>query len=55
MNRNIAVALSLFAIWGSSAAAIIAGLYFTKDPKCLFGLIIPALMRVRTDGKPITK
>lgn len=46
MKKNYEFALTLAAIWVPSAAAVIAGLYFTRDPKCLFGLLIPATIKV---------
>lgn len=46
MKKNYEFALSLAAIWGSTAAAVIAGLYLTRDSKCLLGMFIPALINV---------
>ena len=53
MKKNYEFVLALAAIWVPSAAAVIAGLYFTKDPKCLFGMLIPAAINVTS--KPATK
>lgn len=39
-------ALTVWAVWLSSALAISAGLYFTHDIKCLWFLLIPACVRV---------
>lgn len=46
-KHNYEFALALAAIWGSSALAACAGLYLTKDPKCLFVMLIPAAMNVK--------
>ena len=43
MKRN---ALTVWAVWLSSALAISAGLYFTHDIKCLWFLLIPACVKV---------
>ena len=51
--KKYELAISLAAIWVPSAAAVIAGLYFTKDPKCLFGMFIPTLISI--SSKPATK
>ena len=39
-------ALTVWAVWLSSALAISAGLYFTHDIKCLWFLLIPACVKV---------
>ena len=52
MNRNdISFAVAVASIWAASALAIIAGLYFTKDMRCLWFLLIPACVGVRTGKK----
>lgn len=53
MKKNYEFALAIAAIWVPSAAAVIAGLYFTKDSKCLLGMLIPAAINVTS--KPIAK
>ena len=53
MKKDYVFALAVAAIWVPSAAAVIAGLYFTKDSKCLLGMLIPAAINVTS--KPITK
>lgn len=55
MKKNYELAFSLAAIWVPSAAAVIAGLYFTRRPICLVGMLIPALMKISTNNKPINK
>lgn len=37
------------AIWGSTAVAIGIALYYTHDIRCLWFLLIPACMRLRSD------
>ena len=39
-------ALTVWAVWLSSALAISAGLYFTAVIKCLWILLIPACVKV---------
>ena len=51
--KKFELAISLAAIWVPTSAAVIAGLYFTKDPKCLLGMLIPAAINVTS--KPATK
>lgn len=46
MKMGIKVVIVIVAIWLSSALAISVGLYCTHDIRCLFFLLIPALMRV---------
>ncbi len=53
MKKNYEFALAIAAIWVPSAAAVIAGLYFTRDSKCLLGMLIPTVINVTS--KPITK
>ena len=53
MKKNYEFALSLAAIWVPSSAAVIAGLYFTRRPICLIGMLIPAFIKV--SSKPINK
>lgn len=40
--------LMLLAIWGPTALASIAGLYFTHDARCLLVMLIPAFMHIKT-------
>ena len=35
-------------VWGSAALAIAAALYFTHDIRCLWFLLIPTFMEIRT-------
>ena len=51
--KRFELAISLAAIWIPTSAAVIAGLYFTKNSKCLFGMLIPTLISI--SSKPITK
>jgi len=51
MNEDFAAALAIAAIWTACAMAIIAGLYFTRSIHCLWFMLIPALINVRTGGK----
>lgn len=51
--KKFELAISLAAIWVPTSAAVIAGLYFTKDPKCLFGMFIPTLISI--SSKPVAK
>ena len=49
MNHNgLLFVVAVAFIWIASALAIIAGLYFTKDMRCLWFLLIPACVGVRT-------
>lgn len=50
-HDSLSFAIAVAFIWIASALAIIAGLYFTKDMRCLWFLIIPACVRVRTGKK----
>ena len=37
------------AIWGSTALAIGVAIYFTHDMRCLWFLLIPACVRIKTN------
>ena len=37
------------AVWGSTALAVSVGIYFTNDMRCLWFMIIPMLMRIKSD------
>lgn len=52
-KHNYEFVLALAAIWGSSALAACAGLYLTKNPKCLLVMLIPAAINVKSG--PYTK
>ena len=39
------------AIWGSTAIAIVIALYYTHDIRCLWFLLIPACMRIRSNDE----
>lgn len=39
------------AAWISTAAAVIAGVYFTGSEWCLWALLIPALIKVESSRK----
>jgi hypothetical protein len=39
------------AIWGSTAIAIVIALYYTHDMRCLWFLLIPACMRIRSNDE----
>lgn len=39
------------AAWISTAAAVIAGVYFTGSEWCLWALLIPALIKVESSQK----
>jgi len=41
--------LVVLAVWLSSALAIGMGLYITHDMRCLWFLLIPALVRIKED------
>lgn len=38
-------------IWIAVSIAICVGIYYTKDPKCLLGFLIPTMMRVTINEK----
>lgn len=38
-------------IWVAVSIAICVGIYYTKDPKCLLGFLIPTMMRVTINEK----
>lgn len=48
MIRN-SLALSLLAVWLSTALAVGAGLYFTHDMRCLWFMVIPLFMNIRAE------
>lgn len=48
MSNNNAIVGIAWAIWFSTALAVGAGLYFTHDMRCLWFMIIPAFMSIRT-------
>ena len=50
-HDDLSFAVAVASIWVASALAIIAGLYFTKDMRCLWFLIVPACVGVRTGKK----
>lgn len=47
MKEDILAVLIISMIWISVAAAIIAGLYYTHDIKCLWFLIVPLFTKVK--------
>ena len=51
MKMGIKVVIVIIAIWLSSALAISVGLYCTHDIRCLFFLLVPALMKIRIIDK----
>ena len=51
MNENQAIAAMVWAVWFSTALAVGAGLYFTHDMRCLWFMIIPALMSLKKTTK----
>lgn len=40
---------TVLAVWGSTAIAIGISVYFTRDMRCLWFLIIPALMSFKSE------
>ena len=44
-------AIAICAIWISTALAVSVGIYVTKNPKCLWFMLIPMFMRVSTRSK----
>lgn len=40
----------LLSVWGSTAAAIGISLYYTHDMRCLWFLLIPALMSFQSNN-----
>lgn len=49
MREDTLAVLIIAMIWVSVASAIIAGLYYTHDIKCLWFLIIPLFIRVKVN------
>lgn len=47
MNKLVMIGYVL--IWVSVSISISIGIYFTHDLKCLWFLIIPALIRIKTE------
>lgn len=47
MKGHIVVLLMIIAIWFSTAIAVSIGLYYTQDIKCLWFMLIPALMNIK--------
>ena len=41
-------AIAVCAIWISTALAVSVGIYVSKNPKCLWFMLIPLFMRVST-------
>jgi hypothetical protein len=48
---NKSFVLAYAAVWFSTALAVCVGLYFTRDVRCLFFMLIPTLIRVYTNEK----
>ena len=48
---GIKVVIVIIAIWLLSVLAISVGLYYTHDIRCLFFLLIPALMKVSANSE----
>lgn len=44
------MSLTALAIWGSTAAAVIAGMYYTGSAWCLWAMFIPALVKISARG-----
>lgn len=44
MNENTAFAIGVASVWIATAAAVCAGLYFTRNPNCLWGMLIPVFV-----------
>lgn len=42
---------TVLAVWGSTAIAIAIAIYITHDMRCLWFLLIPMCMRVKSDNK----
>ena len=51
MKATTAVVIINTSIWVSTSIAIGIGLYYTKDIKCLWFLLIPTLCRFVTTNK----
>lgn len=45
-KNNIDLALAVAAVWLSVSLAVIAGIYFTRDMRCLWFLLIAACVRI---------
>lgn len=41
----------VLAVWGSTAVSIGIALYYTHDMRCLWFLLIPMFMRIRSDDE----
>lgn len=37
-------------VWVATAAAVVAGLYYTNDPRCLWALLVPTCISFRSGG-----
>jgi hypothetical protein len=46
---NKSFVLAYASVWFSTALAVCVGLYFTRDVRCLFFLLIPVLVSVHTE------
>ena len=45
-RHDLGLAIAVASIWISVSLAVIAGIYFTRDMRCLWFLLIAACMRV---------
>ena len=43
--------LAVLSVWGSTALAISVAIYYTHDMRCLWFLLIPAMMSFHKDQK----
>ena len=43
--------LAVLSVWGSTALAISIAIYYTHDMRCLWFLLIPAMMSFHKDEK----
>ena len=50
-KNNIDLALAVAAVWLSVSLAVIAGIYFTRDMRCLWFLLIAACVRIGIKGE----
>ena len=46
---------TVLAVWGSTALAIVAALYFTNDMRCLWFLLVPIFLGFHTEDNKENK
>lgn len=42
---------ALAAVWVPTALAVAAGLYFTRDMRCLWFMLVPSLVSIKTTSR----